>query len=246
MPPHPKRCLLKISGELLLGGRQQGISEDAALSLAKNLITFAKDGLEVGVVIGGGNLFRGIEATGKVLSRRAGDGIGMLATLMNAVAVQEAFSYLGKSIEIFSGFDCPKLAEKVYMPRVLESLKQSGIVLFAGGTGNPFFTTDTAAVLRAGEINADVLIKATKVPFVYDRDPVKDPAATPFQEITTRACLEKQLKFMDATALSLAENLKLDLFVCDMSLIGARPLKEIFGTVNQKTGLGTWVKSKEA
>src|SRR5437763_2768288 len=198
-----RRVLLKISGEALMGEQSYGIDVDVARSVAEELKQVHELGVQVAVVVGGGNIFRGVSKSAGNMDRSSADYIGMLATVMNAVVLQDALEKIDVHTRVLSAIDIPQLAESFIRRRAVRHLEKSRVVIFAAGTGNPFFSTDSAAALRALEIKADVILKATKVDGVYSADPMKDAAATRFDCITYQEVLEKQLKVMDASAISL-------------------------------------------
>ncbi len=201
--PQYKRILLKLSGEVLAGEEGYGIDSKALLKISKEIKDVWELGVEVAIVIGGGNIFRGISGTETGIDRATGDYMGMLATLINALALQSALEKLGVPTRVMTPFEIRQLAEPYIRRRAVRHLEKKRVVIFAGGTGNPFFTTDTAAALRAAEINADVILKATKVDGVYDKDPVKFSDAAKFDKISYIEVLEKGLKVMDSTSISL-------------------------------------------
>src|ERR1043165_7547830 len=198
-----RRVLLKISGEALMGEQNYGIDVNVARSVAEELKAINELGVQVAVVVGGGNIFRGVSKSAGNMDRSSADYIGMLATVMNAVVLQDALEKLDVHTRVLSAIDIPQLAESFIRRRAVRHLEKGRVVIFAAGTGNPFFSTDSAAALRALEIKADVILKATKVDGVYTADPMKDPTATRFECITYQEVLEKQLKVMDASAISL-------------------------------------------
>ena len=201
--PRFKRVLIKLSGEILAGEGGYGIDSGALLRIAKELKEVWKLGVEIAVVIGGGNIFRGISGVDTGIDRATGDYMGMLATLINALALQSVLEKEGVPTRVMTPFEIRQLAEPYIRRRAVRHLEKGRLVIFAGGTGNPFFTTDTAAALRAAEINADAILKATKVDGVYDRDPKRFSNAVKFEKIEYIEVLEKGLKVMDSTAISL-------------------------------------------
>jgi uridylate kinase len=206
-----RRCLLKLSGEALAGSSGHGIDGQIINWVAEEIVSAVKMGAQVALVIGGGNFVRGVSAcTG---SRVAGDSMGMLATVMNAIAMQDALEKHGASAEVMSAVRMEPLCGYFNRRKALKLLESGTVVLFAAGTGNPFFTTDTAAVLRAAETSCDVVMKATKVDGIYSADPVKDKSATKFDNITYEEILKRNLAVMDATAVALARENKLPVFV---------------------------------
>jgi uridylate kinase len=220
MTPVYKRILLKLSGEALMGAQNYGIDVNVAESVALELKTVYEMGVEVAIVVGGGNIFRGVSESAGNMNRAAADYIGMLATIMNAVVLQDALEKLEIQTRVMSAVDIPQLAEPFIRRRALRHLEKQRIVIFAAGTGNPYFTTDSAAALRALEIEADVIMKATKVDGIYTSDPIKDLTATRFDNISFRDVLEKQLKVMDASAISLCMDNNLPIMVFNMRQSG--------------------------
>jgi len=212
-PPRFRRILLKLSGEALMGDRTFGIDPDVLGTIASEVYEVHKRGIETAIVIGGGNIFRGMNSSSYRMRRTPADNIGMLATVMNALAMGEALNNLGVDTQLMSAIEMPRVAETFTAVRAIDHLKNGKIALFAAGTGNPFFSTDTAATLRALEIEADVLLKATKVDGVYDADPVKNPKARPFDSLTYREYVERGLKVMDMTSITLAMGQNLPVIV---------------------------------
>ena len=200
-----KRILLKLSGEALAGDRGYGFDPDTLEKIASNVIDAVDMGVQVGVVIGGGNIFRGMEAA-IAADRVSADHMGMMATIINALALKGSVEKMGRSAKVFSSIDMPRIAETFVASKAIEYLEESGTAIFAGGTGCPFFTTDTTAALRALETRCDVLIKATKVNGVYDKDPVKFPDAVFYPELDYDQVLGMKLAVMDATAISLCRD----------------------------------------
>lgn len=215
MKPIYNRILLKLSGEALMGDQEFGISSETITSYARQIKEIADLGVEVGIVIGGGNIFRGLSGTEQGIDRVTGDHMGMLATVINSLALQNAIELLGVPTRVQTAIEIPKVAEPFIKRRAQRHLEKGRVVIFGGGTGNPYFTTDTAAALRAIEINADVVIKATKVDGIYDKDPVKFADAKKYIEVTYTEGLNKDLKVMDATAISLCRENKLPIVVFD-------------------------------
>jgi len=215
---HPayRRVLLKISGEALVGEQSFGIYVKVAHSVAEEIKQVHNLGVELAVVVGGGNIFRGLSKSAGSMDRSSADYIGMLATVMNAVVLQDALERTGIQTRVLSAIDIPEMAEPFIRRRAIRHLEKGRIVIFAAGTGNPFFSTDSAAALRALEIKAEVILKATKVDGVYSADPMKDPTATRFDCITYLEVLEKQLKVMDASAISLCMDNNLPIVVFNM------------------------------
>lgn len=211
-----KRILLKLSGEVLAGSRQYGIDPETTLTIAKEVKEIVDLGVEVALVIGGGNIFRGLSASANGMDRTTGDYMGMLATVMNALAFQDALEKLSVPTRVQTAIQMQKIAEPFIRRKAVRHLEKKRVVIFAGGTGNPYFTTDTTASLRAAEINADVVMKATKVDGCYDKDPVKNAGAVKFEEISFMEVINKQLKVMDMTAVSLCMDNKIPILIFSM------------------------------
>jgi uridylate kinase len=211
-----KRILLKLSGEALAGEAGFGVSSEIALSVAQDIKQVVDSGVEVAVVIGGGNIFRGISGAAKGFSRTAGDNIGMLATLINSIMLAETLKKIGMDARVMNAFKVDKVAEYFTVQDAVYHLKKGRVVIISGGTGNPFFTTDTAAALRCAELSCDVLFKATKVDGIYDKDPMKHKDAVKFDELTHSQALEKQLKIMDSTAFSLCLDNDIEILVFEL------------------------------
>jgi len=218
--PAYRRILLKISGEALMGAQNYGIDVDVARSVAEEIKAVRNMGVEVAVVVGGGNIFRGVSKSAGNMNRSSADYIGMLATIMNAVVLQDALEKIGVFTRVSSAIDVPQLAEPFIRRRVIRHLEKNRVVIFAAGTGNPYFTTDSAAALRALEIKAEVILKATKVDGIYTADPMLDKTATRYECITYREVLEQQLKVMDASAISLCMDNNLPIIVFNMRTHG--------------------------
>ncbi len=214
--PAYKRILLKLSGEALVGSLNNGIDTKVAAAVAKEIKTVHDLGVEVAIVIGGGNIFRGVSESAGNMDRAAADYIGMLATVMNAVVLQDSLEQLDVYTRVMSAIDIPQLAEPFIRRRAVRHLEKKRVVIFAAGTGNPYFTTDSAAALRALEIESEVILKGTKVDGIYSADPMKDPTATKFDKISYQEVLEKQLKVMDASAISLCMDNNLPIMVFNM------------------------------
>jgi len=210
------RILLKLSGEIFAGKQDFGIDPEITVNLAKKIIQISKKNIQVGIVIGGGNIFRGISATAKGLDRVPGDYLGMMATIMNSVALQSALEKLNCDTRVMSALSITQLAEPYIRRRGIRHLEKGRIVIFAGGTGNPYFSTDTAAALRAIEMNADVIIKGTKVDGVYSADPELNPDATKFDTISFKEVIEKELRVMDLTAITLCKENNLPIIIFDI------------------------------
>jgi uridylate kinase len=214
--PRFKRILLKLSGEALMGDKSFGIDPAVLEEVASEISSIHKLGVEVGIVIGGGNIFRGLQSTGYGVGRVAADHMGMLATIINALALGEALQRIGAEIRVMTAIDMIKIAEPYVRGRAIRHLSKNRIVLFGAGTGNPYFTTDTAAALRAMEIDAEVLMKATKVDGVYDADPEIEPSAKLFPKLTYNEVLKRNLKVMDLTGVSLAMGQELPIIVFNL------------------------------
>jgi len=208
-----KRILLKLSGEALMGDRGYGIDPATVEHMASEIKKVVDMGVEVAIVIGGGNIFRGVEASVKGMERASADYMGMLATVINALALQNALERIGLQTRVQSAIEMRELAETYIRRKAIRHLEKGRIVIFAAGTGNPYFTTDTAAALRAMEIGADVICKGTKVEGVYTADPVKDPTAKKFDEISYIDVLKQNLKVMDSTAITLCMDNNLPIVV---------------------------------
>lgn len=236
MKPVFKRILLKLSGEALMGEQDYGIDTRVAEALAREIKTVHDLGVEIAIVVGGGNIFRGVSESAGNMDRAAADYIGMLATIMNAVVLQDALEKAGVYTRAMSALDIPQLAEPFIRRRAIRHLEKKRLVIFAAGTGNPFFTTDSAAALRALEMKAEVIFKATKVDGIYDSDPHKNPNAVRYDRITYREVLEKQLKVMDASAISLCMDNNLPIMVFNMRQDG-----NIVKAVCGNTEIGTLV-----
>jgi uridylate kinase len=208
--------MLKLSGEALMGGQSYGIDPDATTELAREIDEVRQLGVQTGVVIGGGNLFRGLAASAKGMDRSTADHMGMLATVINALALQDALEHLGVTTRVTTAIEMRSVAEPFIRRRALRHLEKGRVVVFAAGTGNPYFTTDTAAALRAMEMRADVILKGTKVDGVYSADPLIDKNAERFTTISYLQVLERRLKVMDATAISLCMDNKLPIVVYNL------------------------------
>lgn len=231
-----KRILLKLSGEALMGSQSYGIDTLVAESVAGEIKAVHELGVEIVIVVGGGNIFRGVSKSAGNMDRAAADYIGMLATVMNAVVLQDALEKLDVYTRVMSAIDIPQLAEPFIRRRAIRHLEKKRVVILAAGTGNPYFTTDSAAALRALEVEAEVIFKATKVDGVYSADPIKFPDATRFEKISYREVLEKQLKVMDASAISLCMDNNLPIMVFNMLQPG-----NILRAVSGDLSIGTLV-----
>jgi uridylate kinase len=215
-----KRILLKLSGEALMGNQPYGIDYPVLQAISGEIKAIVGFGVQLGVVMGGGNIFRGIQAESKYIERNTADYIGMLATVMNSLTLQSALGRIGVESVVQSAIDMIKVAESFTQNKAIDHLLKGKVVIFAGGTGNPYFTTDTAAALRGAEIKAEAILKATKVDGVYDKDPVKHVDAKIFKEINYNDVLAKNLKVMDATAVSLCRENKIPIIVFNLLIKG--------------------------
>jgi uridylate kinase len=218
--PRYRRVLLKISGEALMGAKPFGLDEPVVAGIAGELADVHRLGVEIAVVIGGGNIIRGVTASDRGIDRVTGDNMGMLATVINALALQDALERLGVPTRVQTAIEIRAVAEPLIRRRAIRHLEKGRVVIFAAGTGNPYFTTDSAAALRANEIRADVLLKATKVEGVYSADPARDPAAQLIPEITYQQVLERDLRIMDAAAISLCRDNDLPIVIFDLTRAG--------------------------
>ena len=212
-----RRILLKLSGEALMGERQYGVDPAFCAFVARQVGTLHGMGVQVGIVVGGGNIFRGLAASARGMDRATGDYIGMLATVMNGLALQDAIERAGIPVRVMSAIGMNEIAEPYIRRRAVRHLEKGRVAIFVAGTGNPYFTTDTAAALRAVEIDAEVLLKATKVDGVYDADPMKDPNATRYETLSYHDVLKDQLKVLDAAAVSLCMENDLPIVVFDLN-----------------------------
>lgn len=231
-----RRVLLKLSGEALMGAQNYGIDVDVARTVAAELKAVSDTGVQVAVVVGGGNIFRGVSKSAGNMDRSSADYIGMLATVMNGVVLQDALEKLDVHSRVISAIDLPQLAEPFIRRRAIRHLEKGRVVIFVAGTGNPYFTTDSAAALRALEVRAEVILKGTKVEGVYSADPMKDSAATRYDCITYQEVLERQLKVMDASAISLCMDNNLPIVVFNMRVPG-----NISRVIKGEAGVGTKV-----
>jgi uridylate kinase len=232
-----KRILLKLSGEALMGDKQFGIDNARLAQYATEIKTIVDKGVEVAIVIGGGNIFRGVEAEEGGMERTQGDYMGMLATVINAMALQSSLEQVGIDTRLQSAIELKQIAEPFIRRRAVRHLEKGRVVIFGGGTGSPFFTTDSAAALRAVEIDADIILKGTRVDGIYSADPEKDPSATKYEEISFNEVFEQGLQVMDMTAFTLCNENELPIVVFDMNK-GGNLLKIIEGEK-----IGTIVKS---
>ncbi len=215
-----KRILLKLSGEALMGEKQFGIDHDRLNQYAAEIKEVAASGVELAIVIGGGNIFRGIQASQGGMDRVQGDYMGMLATVINSMALQCALEAMGVNTRLLSAIKMEEICEPFIRRRAVRHLEKGRVVIFGAGTGNPYFTTDTAASLRAIEIEADVILKGTRVDGIYDKDPLKNPDAIKYQTVTFNEVYEKGLNVMDLTAFTLCNENKLPIIVFDMNTAG--------------------------
>jgi len=212
-----KRILLKLSGESLMGNQQYGIDPEAAKNYATEVQTVVEQNFQLAIVIGGGNIFRGLNAEKSGIDRVQGDYMGMLATVINGMALQNAIEQLGIQTRLMSAIEMNKISEPYIRRKAVRHLEKGRVVIFGAGTGNPYFTTDTAAALRATEINADVILKGTRVDGIYSADPEKDPNAVKYDEITFQTALDKNLRVMDLTAFTMCKENKLPVIVFDIN-----------------------------
>ncbi len=227
-----KRLLLKLSGEALMGKQPYGIDMSVADRLSQDIAEATEAGAEIAIVVGGGNIFRGLSGAAKGMDRATADYMGMLATVMNALAFQNSLDHRGVAARVLSAIPMPTVCESYVRPKALTYLAKSQVVLFAAGTGNPFFTTDTAAVLRGIEMNCDAVLKATQVDGVYSADPKKDPKAKRFERLSYAEVLAKDLKVMDGAAIALARDNGLPLIVVSIEEPG-NLLKVLRGEARQ-------------
>ncbi len=225
------RILLKLSGESLMGKQSYGIAPEMLEQYAKDIKAVVEQGVEVAIVIGGGNIFRGLSGASKGMDRVQGDYMGMLATLINSMALQAELEKQGMKTELLGGLAIEPICKEMSRRRAIEAMQEGRVVIIGGGTGNPFFTTDTASTLRAIEIKADVILKGTRVDGVYTADPEKDPTATKYETLTFADALGKKLKIMDLTAFALCEENNLPIHVFDKNQPGNFP-KVVKGEAN--------------
>ncbi|OOQ59138.1 UMP kinase [Mucilaginibacter pedocola] len=231
-----KRVLLKLSGESLMGEKQYGIDNNQVLQYAQDIKAVKEQGIEIAVVVGGGNIFRGLSAEKSGMERAQADYMGMLATVINCMALQNALESVGVETRLQSAIKMEQICEPYIRRRAMHHLECGKIVIFGAGTGNPYFTTDTAASLRAIEIKADVVLKGTRVDGIYTADPEKDPTATRYDEITFQEVYDKGLNVMDMTAITLCQENKLPIIVFDMNKPGN------FMKIAEGDPIGTLVK----
>ena len=220
--PKYKRILLKLSGEALMGDRSFGIDPEVVQDIALQVAEIVKDGTEVAIVVGGGNIFRGINGADKGMDRATADYIGMIATVMNALTLQDAFEQLDEPIQtrVMSAIAMQEIAEPYIRRRAIRHLENNRVVIFGAGSGNPYFTTDTTAALRGAEIDAEVILKATKVDGIYDSDPKKNPDAKRFKSVSFDHALINDLRVMDATAFALCKENGIPIIVFDLGVTG--------------------------
>ncbi len=215
-----KRILLKLSGESLQGNQTHGLDPQQLSFYVSEVINCMNQGIEVGIVIGGGNIFRGTQGEGRGFERVDGDYMGMLATIINSLALKSEFEKQGKKAIVFSGIEIPPLCSKMHSKTAIHFLEQGYVAIIAGGTGNPYFTTDSAAALRALEIKAEILLKGTRVDGIYSADPEKDPKAIRYQSLSFDEAYEKKLNIMDMTAFTLCKENNMPVLVFDMNKKG--------------------------
>ncbi|MBP9995412.1 MAG: UMP kinase [bacterium] len=215
-----RRVLLKLSGEALMGKQQYGIDPQRLEDYAEEIAAAVRAGAQIAIVIGGGNIFRGLQGVGKGIDRVQGDSMGMLATVINSIAIQSALQPKGVKTVLLSGIRIDKIADLMSGPKAIEYLEQGYVVVIGGGTGNPYFTTDTGSALRAIEIKADIILKGTRVDGIYTADPEKDSAATKFDTITYDEAYDRNLKVMDLTAFTMCKENDMPMLVFDMNTKG--------------------------
>ena len=229
-----RRILLKLSGEALAGAASFGIDAARCASIATEVADVSRQGIQVGVVVGGGNFFRGVAAAAQDMDRVSADHMGMLATVINALALQDVLEKQGVVTRVMSAIQMPQVAEPYIRRRAIRHLEKGRIVIFAGGTSNPYFSTDTAATLRALEIRAEVIAKATRVDGVYDKDPLKFPGAVMYSEVSYNEVLAKALGVMDATSIAMCRDNRLPILVFNLNVAGnimRMAMGETLGTV---------------
>ena len=239
MKPVYKRILLKLSGEGLMGDKDFGMSPEILHTLASQIKNIRSAGVDVCIVVGGGNIFRGAKEAAKGMNRTVADQVGMLATLMNALCLQNALENQDVDTRVLSGLSVPQVCENYMYRRALRHLEKGRVVIFAGGTGNPYFTTDTGAVLRASEMQCDAVLKATQVDGVYSADPKKDASARRFSRVTYDEVIQGQLRVMDLTAVSLAKENNIPI------LVFSQHAENVLENIVQGKGLFTIIKTNE-
>lgn len=247
MEPKYKRILLKLSGEALMGNSEYGIDQDALQSYADEIISVVELGVQIGIVLGGGNIYRGVAAAAQGIHKASGDQMGMLATMINSLALQNILEAKGVQTRLASAIEMDQIAEPYIRRRAMRHLEKGRVVIMGAGTGHPYFTTDTAAALRAVEIEANVIIKGTRVDGVYDSDPEKHPNAFRFQEISYIDVLKRELRVMDLTAITLCRENKLPIIVFDINTKGNLRrllLGENVGTIVSDTAMTTPTEQK--
>ena len=215
-----KRVLLKLSGEALMGSQQYGIDPQRLGEYADEIIEAAKAGVQIGIVIGGGNIYRGLQGASKGMDRIQGDYMGMLATVINSMAMQSTLQGKGQKATLLSGLYIDRIADTMSSAKAIRLLEEGHIVVMGAGTGNPFFTTDTGSALRAVEIKADIILKGTRVDGIYTADPEKDPTATKFSHLTYDEAYQRNLKVMDMTAFTMCKENDMPMYVFDMNTRG--------------------------
>jgi uridylate kinase len=235
-----RRVLLKLSGETILGSQSFGVNPLAVQQVASYLQSIHEANIELGVVIGGGNIFRGIDLKTTGMPKVPADHMGMLATILNGIALQQALIEKKIPVCLMSALECPKVAESYNWMNAVEYLQKGTVVIFVGGTGNSSFTTDTAAALRAVEIDADVLLKATKVDGIYNKDPLKHSDAIKYDCISYSQILAEQLKVMDGTAVALCRSSSIPIYVFNMQRLVEEPIHDVFTQIEK----GTWVNEE--
>ncbi|WP_098038701.1 UMP kinase [Estrella lausannensis] len=228
----PKRVLLKLSGEILMGEKPFGIEAESCEKLAVAIKMMKQQGMETALVIGGGNIFRGVRLKEIGIEQTPADHMGMLSTMMNGIALERALVAQGTKAKVLSAVPCPPIVEQYEWRKALDLLSQGTTLIFVGGTGNPYFTTDSAAALRASEIQADLLLKATKVDGIYTKDPIKHPDAKRFETITYGQILADKLEVMDATAIALCRSSRIPIFVFNMAKLFSQPFETILQEKN--------------
>jgi len=236
--PIYKRALLKLSGEALMGSQDYGIDPVIISRVASEVKEVVATGVEIGIVIGGGNIFRGAGLAQGGMDRVTGDHMGMLATVMNSLAMQDALSKIGVKAVVMSALEMNQVCEQYVQKKAIQHLENGTVTIFAAGTGNPYFTTDSAGSLRAIEIGADVLMKATKVDGVYDADPVKNPDAKKFTSLTYDDVLSRKLQVMDATAVILCQEQKMPLRIFNLNTAGELPRAVVDKSIGTSVVLG--------